>query len=139
MSIFNDVYCSKPINKTAAIVSVNKKPQTMSEIDELFARYDNLTRAMKNKMAEMAKLDTPDGKYQRQKVNEERMALVAERRKMCDRYPFLAKKQRNLQSYILDEVKKRLSPSEWNACVRMGRKQMLATYDIDISDIQDEG
>ena len=133
---YDDIYAASPINGTAASV-VTGKVLTISEVDEAYHQFDVLNRRLKKATLDLRKIDVSNFKHltKRQiKVLKEPLRQVvdditAERDELIKKYPFVKKhKKRELQSFILDQLKEIVTESQWKECVRKAKQNMKIHY-----------
>lgn len=112
---------SLPINRTAA--NMMRKPETISEFDEIRDEYKNCGLAIRAASENMSKLDKKSDDYA--EANAAYQKLIVHREQMKKDYPYAVSNKRNRQGYIIDELKKRISEADFKACVRQADKNML--------------
>lgn len=112
---------SRPINRTAA--NMMKKPETISEFDEIREEFKNCGMAISAASIKMSKLDKKSDVYA--ETNAMYQELVTHRERMKSNYPYVVSNKKNRQGYIMDELKKRMSEADFKACIRQADKTML--------------
>ena len=112
---------SRPINRTAA--NMMKKPETISEFEEIREEFKNTGLALKASCDRLSRLCKKSDEYA--EANEEQQRLRSCRERLKKDYPYVVSNNRNRQGYIIDELKKRMSESDFKACVRQADKTML--------------
>lgn len=112
---------SKPINGTAA--SMMRKPETISEFEEIREEYKNCGMAMKAAATKLSGLYKKSDEYAM--ANVVYQELVIKRKQMKEDYPHVVANKKNRQGYIVDELKKRISEADFKACIRQADKTML--------------
>ena len=112
---------SLPINRTAA--NMMKKPETISEFDEIREEYKNIGLALKSASIRLSKLCKKSDEYV--KANAEYQRLMSSRAQLKQDYPNVVSNNRNRQGYIIDELQKRMSQDEFKACIRQADNIML--------------
>lgn len=112
---------SKPINSTAA--NMMKKPETISEFEEIREEFKNCGMAMKAAATKLSTLNKKSDEYVIANAAYQELAL--KRKQMKKDYPHVVSNNKNRQGYIVDELKKRISEADFKACVRQADKTML--------------
>lgn len=112
---------SKPINGTAA--NMMRKPETISEFEEIREEYKNLGLAIGSVNNKLAKINKYSHNYA--ETNAKRQELLAKRAQMKKDYFYVVTNNRDRQNYIVEEMKKRMSESDFKACIRQADKTML--------------
>lgn len=112
---------SRPINRTAA--NMMKKPETISEFAEIREEYKNTGLALKASCDRLSKLCKKSDEYAEANTEQQRLRSCRERLKKD--YPHVIANNRNKQGYIIDELKKRVTKEQFQACIRQAEKTML--------------
>ncbi|MFK3999835.1 hypothetical protein ACI2I3_00610 [Psychrobacter namhaensis] len=112
---------SKPINGTAA--NMMRKPETISEFEEIREEFKNTGLALKSSCDRLSKLCKKSDEYAI--ANAEHQRLSESRKQLKRDYPHVIANNRNKQGYIIDELKKRVTKEQFQACIRQAEKTML--------------
>lgn len=122
---------STPVNGTAA--SVISKPTEYDSGAEAKEEYKNIATVLQQIDSILS--DLPKDDDRRKGIVKRKIELVERRKELRKQFPALGLKRRHANSYILDEFKARMSKSEFEACVRAGRKKaeadVLAGRDVE--------
>ena len=109
---------SRPINRTAA--NMMKKAETISEFEEIREEFKNIGLALKASCDRLSKACKKSDEYAEACEEQQRLRLCRERLKKD--YPYVITNNRSKQGYIIDELKKRVTKEQFQACIRRTEK-----------------
>ncbi len=117
-----DIYASIPINKTAALVTNQKGCTSHNGLSDVQKREDLKCRFYRIKeLLKTVPKNSADGK----RLGREQFQIQEELRRTKKRS---VSGYRNIEMYIIDILKKRMTPSQWKALTEEARQLKERTH-----------
>lgn len=111
---------STPVNGTAA--SVVSKPVQYSSGEEAREEYINIGIALRGMDRALSTLEK--GSDERKALAKRKTEIQKRRVELKAKYPALGLRGRDANGYVLDELRKRVTKGVFEACVRVGMRNM---------------
>ena len=127
---YEELISLTPVNKLAAInISKSDSIEALEDVRAIYNSYVLSVKRLNQLLGEL-----PNGSPEYQELLAHKDAVFAEQKELKRKHPYLGRRRRGLNHFILDCIKENVSEEQWRAYVRQGEKLMFDHYFEGIED-----